>query len=228
MRQWDPDRPWYGYAEQVLPPVRGRWIDFGAGRGELLERSAARHPGSAQRGIAFDLDRDAIRAAGRLGFPTIVGDLEARLPLLDASLDGATLVEAIEHVACTEALVEELARVIRPGGWLVLTTPNVAHLTYRLRALTGHAPKQEGYHVRFFVERSLRHLFERRGFAIEARASFGKQALLTRLARARGEPKVRYRVPAFAERLLAQHFVWRLRRTGEALGSDGAAPGELD
>ncbi len=47
--------------------------------------------------------------------------------------------------------------------------------------------------------------------------TFGKQALLSRLARLTGggrKKKVRYVVPSALESLLAQHFVWRLRRTG--------------
>jgi hypothetical protein len=97
----------------------------------------------------------------------------------------------------------------------------VAHLTYRWRALTGHEPKQEGYHYRFFVRRTLEAIFAREGFHVTARASFGKQSLLSKLARLAGRGrkyKVRYAVPAPLEGLLAQHFVWQLKR-GEGPGA---------
>ncbi|NIP95903.1 MAG: methyltransferase domain-containing protein, partial [Akkermansiaceae bacterium] len=61
-------------------------------------------------------------------------------PFASGALAGATLIEVIEHIIQAESLAAELHRVIRPGGWLVLTTPNVVHWTYRFRALTGHPP----------------------------------------------------------------------------------------
>jgi hypothetical protein len=96
-----------------------------------------------------------------------------------------------------------------------MTTPNVAHLTYRWRAVTGHEPKQEGYHYRFFVKKTLIRLFSDAGFRPVARASFGKQSLLSKAGRLLGRGrryKVRYAVPPLLESLLAQHFVWRLER----------------
>ncbi len=208
------ERPWYAYAALLLPGAEragSRWIDLGCGQGEFLAQARA---GGLRGGMGLDYWEPNARAALRAG-PALAADLNRAIPFATASLDGATLIEVIEHIIRAEDLVAELARVIRPGGWLVLTTPNVAHLTYRWRALTGHPPKQEGYHYRFFVQRELAHILEERGFTLEERASFGKQALLTSLSRLAGRPrgaKVRYRVPAPLEPLLAQHFVWRLRR----------------
>lgn len=215
-RPLDPERPWYRFAASLVPRETGRWIDLGCGRGELLAGAPTPRPG-----WGLDLDAANARSARTNGpgpRPVIVADLARPLPFERACFDGATLVEVIEHVADAEALVDELARILRPGAWLVLTTPNVAHLTYRIRALTGHGPKQEGYHLRFFTRRTLAACLEARGFRLEARASYGKQALLTKLARlGRGtrRDKVRYRVPEPFEPLLAQHFVWRLRRSAE-------------
>jgi SAM-dependent methyltransferase len=206
-----PDRPWYAYAARLMPaPARaGRWVDLGCGQGEFLERAGS--------GGGFGLDFFAAnaRVAAKAGHPSLAADLNQPLPFADASLDGVGLVEVIEHIVRAESLIEEIARVLRPGGWLVLTTPNVVHWTYRWRALTGHAPKQEGYHYRFFTRDRLERMLAERGFRLEAHASFGKQAILTRLARLAGagrERKVRYAVPPLLEPLLAQHFVWRLRR----------------
>jgi SAM-dependent methyltransferase len=213
------DRPWYAYAATLLPEAgaAGRFVDLGCGQGEFLGQARER----GLSGLGLDFWAPNARAAVRTGSPALAADLNRPLPFRDASLDGLCLVEVIEHIVRAEQLVEEMARVLRPGGWLVLTTPNVVHWTYRWRALTGHAPKQEGYHYRFFTRERLARMLAARGFALEARASFGKQALLTRLARIAGggrERKVRYRVPAPLEPLLAQHFVWRLRR----LPSQGA------
>ena len=215
-RPHDPSRAWYRFASSLFPASPGRWADLGCGQGELLARVRASGSSTARATpLALDRSRENAAAARTVGAASLVADLETRLPFADRSLDGASLVEVIEHLPHAEALVEELRRVLRPGGWLLVTTPNVAHWTYRWRGLTGHPPKQEGYHFRFFTQQTLRACLTSRGFHIEARASFGKQALLTKLARVAGRDrrdKVRYRVPAPLEPLLAQHFVWLLRR----------------
>jgi SAM-dependent methyltransferase len=211
-RRRDADRPWYRYAARLLPDAGGTWLDFGCGQGEFLELAAAR----GLPGFGIDLSRDNAIATAKSGRPALVADLTRPLPLRDACLDGATLVEVIEHIVNAEALVAELARVIRPGGWLVATTPNVAHLTYRWRALTGHPPKQEGRHYRFFTRSTFAGLFANAGFELRGRASFGKQALASAVLRLAGRGrgyKLRYPVPSAFEPLLAQLLVWRLLRT---------------
>jgi SAM-dependent methyltransferase len=211
VRDRDRDRPWYRYAYQLLPKQEvGPWFDLGCGQGELLEHAGA----LGLDGFGLDFSGDNAKATLGSGRPALVADLNRPLPFASGSLAGGTLVEVIEHIIQAESLVAELHRVIRPGGWLILTTPNVVHWTYRFRALTGHPPKQEGYHYRFFTKSLLRKLLAEAGFAVREEASFGKNALLTRILkpiRGRGF-KYRYRVPAATEGLLAQHFVWRLER----------------
>lgn len=218
MRPFDSGRPWYRYAERLVPTRPGRFVDLGCGRGEFV--SGLTVPGDA-RALGLDRERTNAASAHAEGVPALVADLERPLPIASSSLDGVSLVEVIEHIPGAEALVDEIARVLRPGGWFLVTTPNVAHLTYRIRALTGHPPKQEGYHFRFFTARTLLACIEAGGFRLDARASYGKQALLTKLARLRSKAqpgdrdprdKVRYRVPVPLEPLLAQHFVWRFTR----------------
>ena len=51
-------------------------------------------------------------------------NLDGTLPLEDASVDTAAAIEVIEHLDNPRAFVRELARVTKPGGWIVLTTPN--------------------------------------------------------------------------------------------------------
>jgi SAM-dependent methyltransferase len=232
-RQADPSRRWYRYVRQLLPRdgaalettpgSRRVWIDLGCGFGEFLSGSGELGKGA----IGLDLDRRSLAEARDAGIEVVAADLGLSIPFRSGSLEGATLIEVIEHVFDADALLAELARVIRPGGWVVLTTPNVAHFTYRVRALTGHAPKQEGYHVRFFTRDRLLALIDAHGFRVDARASYGKQALLTKLARitrlgsaalGRGDGKVRYQVPRLFEPLLAQRFVWRLRRESNQTG----------
>ena len=54
--------------------------------------------------------------------PDIFGDA-ARLPLADASCDGVLLFEVLEHLELPDASIAEIARVLRPGGQLLLSVP---------------------------------------------------------------------------------------------------------
>jgi SAM-dependent methyltransferase len=208
-----PGRSWYRFAARLLPARAGagRWMDLGCGRGEFLA-SAADQAGA---GLGLDFWENNAVSTRQAGHAALVADLNRPLPLRDASLDGATLIEVVEHIVRAEALVDDLARVLRPGGWLLVTTPNVAHLRYRLRALTGHPPKQEGYHYRFFTRATLDRLFTERGFHCRARASYGTSEVRSRLGRLAGKgAKYKHRsiVPEALESVLATHFVWLLQR----------------
>ena len=211
VRSRDVDRPWYRYAYTLLPNKEPeRWMDMGCGQGELLQHANTK----GLSGFGLDITRHNAESTLRLGFPSLVTDLNHPLPFASDSLGGITLIEVIEHVIQAEFLIRELYRVIRPGGWLILTTPNVVHWTYRFRALTGHAPKQEGYHFRFFTKKSLNNILHDSGFTLQNHASFGKNALFTHLLRPIKGPKYKFRylVPQIAESLLAQHFVWKLKK----------------
>ena len=74
--------------------------------------------------------------------------------------------EVIEHVFDTAALVHEMARVLRPGGWLALTTPNLVALSGRAQLLLGRSPHNVEFdaspgtsgHIRYFTFETLEHL----------------------------------------------------------------------
>ena len=68
----------------------------------------------------------------------VKGDMEERLPFEDASFDLVVSAEGIEHIDGQGALLQEIRRVLRPGGRLLVSTPNTLCLRSRLAcALTG-------------------------------------------------------------------------------------------
>jgi 2-polyprenyl-3-methyl-5-hydroxy-6-metoxy-1,4-benzoquinol methylase len=98
--------------------ARGTVVDLGCGSGRLrahLGELASRYIGV-----------DAVRYEG---FPAAAQflpcDLESgAVPLPDGAADIAVAVEVIEHLENPRALVRELTRLARPGGWIAVTTPN--------------------------------------------------------------------------------------------------------
>lgn len=55
--------------------------------------------------------------------PDIVHDLEQRLPIESATFDGVLLVNVLEHIFNYQQLLAESARVLKPGGQIVIVVP---------------------------------------------------------------------------------------------------------
>jgi len=91
----------------------------------------------------------------------IAVDLDLGLPLPDASFDVVWCSEVIEHLRFPTATLAELRRVTKPGGLLVLTTPNSWFWLARLACLVGLTPKrcQNSDHKHFFARSDIRRLF---------------------------------------------------------------------
>jgi 2-polyprenyl-3-methyl-5-hydroxy-6-metoxy-1,4-benzoquinol methylase len=96
----------------------GTLADIGCGTGDLWR--------TVNGTFARCLGVDAAHYDGLPpGVELRVADLDAgALPIADASVDAAAAVEVIEHLDNPRALVRELVRIVRPGGWIVVTTPN--------------------------------------------------------------------------------------------------------
>ena len=117
------------------PPVVA---DLGAAGGEASVLLAGRN----LRPVACDVVPDALRAARRRGLLSVGLDAGGYLPFRCGALDGILAGEIIEHVYDPALLLRECGRALRPGGVLVLTTPNLAAAQDRIRFLLGRAPRQ--------------------------------------------------------------------------------------
>jgi SAM-dependent methyltransferase len=62
-------------------------------------------------------------------------DLNALLPFRTASFDAVDLVEVIEHIENQPQLIREIARVLKPNGLVLISTPNILNMTSRVRFL---------------------------------------------------------------------------------------------
>jgi SAM-dependent methyltransferase len=190
------DRPWYRSAERVLEQHRLRGLmclDLCAGNAEFSE---ILRDSFAMRVTCADYAPAHLEHQGSLGFDTLRVDLDAPATEVDrtaaASAGAFELVVSlatIEHVFDSDNFLRFCHTILKPGGLLLVNTPNIAFGGYRLYSrLSGGRPFGEGHHVRFFDFRSLRtHLFLN-GFRVvdDARGYFGLPSdVMTRAFRGR-------------------------------------------
>jgi len=149
-------------ANEAAPPPRDRAPGAESGREavplahEAIHETVARVLGAQERrGLLLDVPAGEGALAARLlraGFevrccdlyPQIFrlpgveikgGDLSATLPYADESFDFITCVEGLEHIENPQQAVREFARVLRAGGQLVVTVPNILNIEERVKWL---------------------------------------------------------------------------------------------
>jgi SAM-dependent methyltransferase len=104
------------------PPCRV--VDLGAGRGNLSTRLVA---------LGHDVTAvERYTEQFRADVPLIEADLERPLPFADRSVDVAMAVEIVEHLENPRSFLRELARVVKPRGVAIVSTPNLTGALSRL------------------------------------------------------------------------------------------------
>jgi len=161
-------------------------LDLGCGNRESTEVIARALNVKEVHGV--DIDEKALKEAAARGIKVVKADLNKdSLPFPSNYFDLVTMIEVIEHLYNTDHALMEVWRVLKPGGYLALTTPNLAWWVNRLVLLVGYQPYFtnvslrydvgkpmrnplstgcRGEHIRLFTVRALRQLLEFYGFRI--------------------------------------------------------------
>ncbi|MCT2590283.1 class I SAM-dependent methyltransferase [Streptomyces sp. N2-109] len=164
---------------RALGPVPQTVLDVGCGDGSAAATAAGvlgRH-----RIVGVDWSQDALRRANR-HLTAVRGELtDPGLPFADGVADAVLFSEVIEHLVDPDSALDELRRVLRPGGHLLLSTPNLAAWYNRglilagvqpvfsevsLRGIHGRPGSQVVGHLRLYTARALRSLLPASGFEI--------------------------------------------------------------
>jgi SAM-dependent methyltransferase len=140
----------------------GRFLDIGCNGGFIVE--AARERGFEAHGL--DIDPISIRYAEK-HYPAnrfYLSTIEAFEPD-PPRFDLVYCSEVIEHIPDVQEFAEASARLVAPGGYLFITTPDIGHWN-RPRDLVGWDGFSPPSHCIYFRPRSLRLLMERHGLTL--------------------------------------------------------------
>lgn len=123
MNQYDLRRRLEVVFDQLLGGVdlKGcKMLDAGCGTGFFTATALAR----GAEVTSLDIGVNLLREARKKGAPFVVAGDVANMGFADASFDLIVSSECIEHTPSPRASIKEMARVLRPGGMIVLTCPN--------------------------------------------------------------------------------------------------------
>lgn len=157
-------------------PIRAgdRLLDLGCGGGRHAFEAARR----GARVVAMDTDRDELDRVGAIfagmaeageipaagSGATVLGDA-TRIPFPDGSFDKVIAAEVLEHLPADQTAMNEIARILRPGGMAAVTVP--AWLPERICwRLSNDYHNNEGGHIRIFTRRELETKLTRSGLTV--------------------------------------------------------------
>lgn len=175
--------------EGLLEPA-STFVDLGANDGSLTER-LARIVGAAEvHGV--EIVEEQAQIAAERGIKVAQADLNGALPYEDATFEAVCSNQVIEHLVAADRFVDEIRRILKPGGYAVVSTENLASWHNVGALLMGWQPfslsnihglgglgnplalhrGERGHwksweHVRVYAYRGLHELFTSHGFVVE-------------------------------------------------------------
>lgn len=137
----------------------GKLLDIGFGSAILMQ--VAREKGWTPLGV--EVSAPAIKHAEKLNFEVFHGEL-SEAKYADDYFDVITASEIIEHCPQPEILLDEVMRILRPGGLFWATTPSAKSLSYHLTGLdwTTICPPE---HLQLFSKKGIRLMLGKAGFS---------------------------------------------------------------
>ncbi len=167
-----------------LKDKRGKLLDLGCGRGELLIQAPSHFDEKVGLDFSLSFLHDAVIFTNQYAsdqesrIKWILHDLNENWPLDNSYFDVVISTACIEHTFDVYHLFRECNRVLKGGGYFYFTVPNIAYIKHRIRLLFGYIPVTassidlwwrdywDGTHMHYFTADSLRMLCSQNGFQV--------------------------------------------------------------
>lgn len=198
MKKWSESK-WFGLADReyksnqkgILKVTEcingGRLLDIGCNDG-LFTLKVAKHI-DADEIYGIEIDKEVAKLAKRRGIVVKICDANNKFPFEDSFFDTVISNQVLEHIIATDNFFREIHRVLKPNGYAIISTPNLASLHNLFLLLLGMQPislhiseiqvgnflygtKTHG-HVKIFTIPALKDLARYHGFKVEKTFGFG-------------------------------------------------------
>jgi dolichol-phosphate mannosyltransferase len=158
-KMWQRNR--FRIITEYVPPS-ARVLDIGCGSSRIL--------GTLGEGVGLDIQLNKLRFARRYKVPLVSSDAFC-LPFSPDSFDCIICSQVIEHLPAGNQPFIEMARVLRPGGRLILGTPDYDTVWWPIIERMYHFAAPNAYadeHITHYSKASLLECLESYGFVLEA------------------------------------------------------------
>jgi SAM-dependent methyltransferase len=147
--------------------ARDQLCDVGCGNGQFLALAGA----AGWRSSGIEMNPPAARRARERGYTVFEGVFEDLESLPWGTFDAVTSWDSLEHTPDPVPFVERLARLLKVGGTLSLTTLNLPSLAWYLLGTKWSMVVED--HFTYWNRRSLTGILSRHGFSVERVEIFG-------------------------------------------------------
>jgi methionine biosynthesis protein MetW len=159
-----------------MMPSNSRVLDVGCGTGSAT-LIANRDKRNSVTGVEPDVAR--VEAARSRGIDAYNAFLDDAFLEQHGRFDVVMLADVLEHTAAPADVLRTIRSALKPGGWLLISVPNVAHWSVRLNLLAGRFDYEsvgimDSTHLRWFTLKTFVGLLKENGFEpVEVRQTAG-------------------------------------------------------
>lgn len=208
------NKEWFVQGLQVIDSLNlfnsnTKYLDLGCGNGEFLELINSKYK---VQGVGADYSENHLKIVHNKGFETCScnfdneNEIENLINKYQNAFDIITSFEVIEHIFDLDAFLTTIWRLLKKDGKLIISTPNVACISYRIYSMfRGNIPVSEGHHIRFFSPKRLHQTLLLNGFDNRLEYNFGKSEYYLDRAKGENTRKIRAKIIKLTFKVL--HFL---------------------